>query len=367
MKHLTVLITFIISTLVLSTAYAKSFTVIDATDNSPIIGATVITKSGLIKGTTDNYGNISFGDTKDLPATIRCMGYETAICSGMCDTIALNPKVYQLNEVMVSPTERPIIRIIALAREYSSGITDNDTLQLYCEYMAESFLADGKVKGYREIDARPTGKNARRYARIAKKNGSDTIFQPQRNDDISALSWFDFMAFIPNKKIEIPDAIKNGAAEDTIQGKFGPQFIFRKKNNIFTQTADALSNHKNRQWSPWLFKLLGMTVDINSAGWTMTFRANDNDSYGINEWISGSYNISMVGRGKWLKKAMDTKEPIEMNSYLELEPVEITYCSIEEYKELRDDFSRIDFQYPDNVQPLSPAIQELVEKIDNQK
>lgn len=344
------------------TAGAKTFTVIDASDKSPVIGATVIGKTGVIKGLTDNNGHIIVDDA-ERPVTIRSIGYNPAIVSELNDTIALEPAVYEINEIVVNPVDRPVKRVICFAREYSSGITGPDTMQFYCEYMAEAFLADGKIKGYRGFDAKPKPKGYKRYARITK-NGADSVFSPKYDDDITGLAWFDIMAFIPNKKLELPATILEGADCDTVPGKFGPQFVYKRKNGQFTMTADVLSNHKNRRWSPFIFKLIGMTTDITDCCWTMSYADNEANSFGINEFASGVYNIHLIGKGKWIKKLFGTKEPIEMDAYLEVYPIEITNLTIDEYKELRDDYSRIPFQYPYNIQPISPAIDSLVKRIE---
>lgn len=342
---------------------AKRLTIIDDSDKSPIVGATIIGKTGIIKGLTDNDGCINI-KASELPITIRCIGYEPIVTAELNDTIQLIATAFQLNEVVVTPIDRPIKRVICFAREYSSGITGVDTMQYYCEYMAESFLVDGKVKGYRSADARPTPKGYKRYARITK-NGIDSIFSPKHGDDITELSWFDFMAFLPNNNLKLPESILSGAVCDTIHGKYGPQFVYKRKNGQFTATADVLSNHKNRKWSPFIFKLIGMTTDITAGSWTMSFTDNEANSFGINEFISGVYNIHLVGRGKWIKKIFETKEPIEMNAYLEIYPIGITNLTVDEYKEMRDDYTRIPFQYPENIQPISPAVEDIVKFIES--
>lgn len=360
MKQLIVFIALICS--VALPIKAKTYTVIDASDKSPIIGATIIGRSGIIKGLTDNDGLIDITE-EELPFTIRCIGYEQKLASGYNDTIALDAMTYQLNEVVVNPVDRPIKRVVCFAREYSSGTTVADTMQYYCEYMAEAFIADGKVKGYRGIDSKPTPKGYKRYARITK-NGVDSIFSPRHDEDITALSWFDFMAFLPDKNIEVPEVILRGSLCDTVPGKYGPQFVYRKKSGQFTKTADVLSNHKDRKWTPFIFKLIGMTTDITAGSWTLSFVDNDANSFGINEFMSGTFNIHLIGRGKWIKKIFETKEPIEMDAYLEIYPVEMTNLTVEEYKEIRDDFTSIPFQYPDNIQPLSPAIDRLIKNLE---
>lgn len=341
---------------------ARSVRVVDNVDGAPVVGATVIDRSGVILGISDGDGLIRVENESSFPITVRCVGYGPVTSSE--DTIRLEVTAFQLDEVVITPIDRPIKRVLCFAREYSSGISGTDTMLYYCEYMAEAFLADGKVKGYKKHDARPCAKAYKRYARIVKE-GRDSTFSPRYNDDVAELSWGEFLTFLPTEKMELPEALRNGAESDTVYGKYGPQFIYRRKNGLFTKTADVLSNHKNRKWSPFFFKLLGMTVDIDAGSWTMTYADNESGHYEINDFISGTYNIHLIGRGKWIKKVFGTKLPVEMSTYLEMCPVEITNCTVAEYKEMAGDFTRLPFRYPAGLRPLSPAIQRLVEMVDS--
>ncbi len=353
---------FILSVAVYWANASVPVVVVDKSDDSPVIGATVIDKYGIILGVTDDTGRISVKSGQNFPITIRCIGYEPVTTTAN-DTVRLNVSSYQLSEVVVTPADRPIKRVLCFAREYSSGIAGSDTMQYYCEYMAEAFIAEGKVKGYKRYHAKPYPKAYKRYGRIVM-GGKDSIFQPQRYDDITELSWYYLMAYIPTEKIELPEAIKNGEESDTIYGKYGPWVIRKKKNNLYTETSDVLSNQKNRKWSPFLLKLIGMTVDLDRGIWTQTFADKGNDSFDIHDLISSECTIHLIGRGRWIKKILKSKHPIEMNSYLEMYPVEITNCTVQEYKEMEKDNSRLPFQYPEGLQPLSPAVQELVERVD---
>lgn len=340
---------------------AKVFVVTDTEDGGPIAGATIIGKSGVIMGLTDDKGQITVDDN-ETPITIRCIGYDPVTATLKDDTVRMSPSAFRLNEVVVSPIDRPVKRVVCFAREYSSGITGTDTMQYYCEYMADAFVVDGKVKGYKKQDSRMSPKNHRRYARIVKE-GRDSIFKPNREDDITLLSWFPILAVIPVNE-EVPEAILNGCEADTVHGKYGPSLISRRKNGFYTKTADVLSDHKDHKWSPFIFKLFGLTTDLDRGLLTTTFVDRGSKSYDVHDLVCATYNLHIIGRGKWIKKVFDSKQPIEMDTYLELYPMEITHHTIEEYKELREDKSTIDFRFQENIEPLSPAIDNLVNRID---
>jgi len=339
---------------------------IDCGDNAPVAGATVIDKSGMILGMTDENGKIAIANDDAFPISVSCIGYEPLSVAEYKESVVLAPFSYQLNEIVVTPAEKPVIRVVCFAREYSSGITGADTLQLYCEYMTEAFLVNGKVKGYKKTASKPKAKSVKRYAKITK-DGMDSIFSPKRNDDITKISWLNFMTFLPEgEHLLIPEAIKNGADSDTIMGKHGPKFTYQMRNGIFTKTADMLSDHKDRKWSPWFLKIIGMTMDIDAGTWSLSFSNKKADEkFSIYDFRCGTYNIHIIGKGKWIKKAFNTTQPIEMHSYLEMYPIEITQSTVEEYKAMVNDDSGIPFKYPLDIQPLSPVIQQFVEEIDN--
>ena len=332
--------------------------VMDGSDNTPVAGATVIGKSGVILGMTDSRGRIDIDNLNNFPVTISCIGYEQASADADSDTLLLATSTFELNEVTVSPAERPVKRVICYAREYTSGITGRDTMQLYSEYMTEAFIVNGKVKGYKKGDAKPAVRTKRQYARIAKE-GLDSIFRPDAQDDITALSWFDLMATLPDESITLTEAIKSGAETDTVPGKYGPKLTYRKKNNLLTVTTDMLSDHKNHTWSPFIFKLFGLTMDMEQVDMSMTFADTGNDSLSVYDMVCGTYNLRIIGRGKMFKKVFDTDQPVEMNAYLEMYPIDIANITVDEYKELKSEASPIAFQYPANLQPLSPAILRL--------
>lgn len=347
-------------------ASAGNVVVVDSVDSAPLSGATVIAQTGMIAGITDGDGRIAVNE-KDWPLTVRSLGYSSVTIDERTDTLRLAPAAYALPEVVVSPGERPITRVICYAREYCSGATSTDTMQMYSEYMIECFGADGKVKGYKKGDSRPTTRNVRRYARRVNSEGLDSVARPRSGDDETFLSFMDCVVDVPMYAIEESEAIRNGALADTVQGKYCPKFIYRKTDNLYLKTTDLLSDYKGHKWSPFLFKLFGLTMDINNANFSLAYKANNSGKYGIGDLVYGTYGISILGRGKWIKKMFRSKDSVDMDCYVEVYPVDIEYCTVEEYKEMRNDSYRIvEFQKPLNLQPLPPSVQALIDKVDTE-
>ncbi len=335
--------------------------VVDDSDKSAVAGATVIGNSGIIIGQTDNKGEITVPE-REFPVIVRCMGYEPLSTPADNSKVFLRPSTYHLHEVVVDPAERPIKRVTWLIREFCSGITDGDTLQLYTESMAETFFTDGKVKGYKDSDAKAKIKNKSEYARIVE-DGEERVFRPGKDNPISLFPWSGMIQLLPAQRVVVSKKIKDGAESDTVAGEYSTKIIRSRKNGQYNRSMDLLSDYKDHVWSPSFLKLLGMSADLKTYTQTHSFADNGTDSFGINDLVEGSANIELLGHGKIFKKIFKSGKPVELKTYIEIYPVEITNCTVEEYKELKKDKSALPFRYPEGIQPMSPAIGHLVECI----
>lgn len=341
-------------------------TVCDSTDKSPVAGASVISANGMILGATDNHGRI-LADRNDFPLSVRCLGYEASLANNGCDSVLLRPSVYMLSEVEVSPADRPVTRVVSYVREYCTSSTKTDSMQMFSEYMIEYYIAQSKVKGYDKSDGTYPNKLAiRRYARMANSENLDSIFRPRRDDDITNISFLENMAFWPSEPFDETEGMKAGAMTDTVYGKHFPKFVYRKSNNHFIVDCDALSDFKDHKCSPWFFKLLGLTMEFTEANWSLLYNSNERDQYGMHDFVYGTYHLHVLGKGKLLRKMIGVKDAIGIDCYMELYPIELQRLTRDEYLDLKKDYfkHREDFRIPDNVQPLAPAIQNLIERID---
>lgn len=346
----------------------KGVTLIDANDLSPVAGASVFSANGLIIGVTDSNGGIRVS-TGDYPLSFRSLGYEAlTVRDESADSVMMTPASYSLSEVVVNPVDRPVTRVLTYAREYSSGASPSDTLQLYSEYMLEYFFVDGKVKGYKKSDRNAGMRNCRRYGRIANSQGLDSVMMPQPGDELAMLSFGELNAFVPYDVREETEKIKNGASADTIPGKYSPKYFYHKNNGLLRVDCDVMSGHKNHKWSPLFFKLMGMTMEIDDATWTVIYNCNKTGKYGLYDYIYGSFNFHILVKGKMLKWFLGVKKALEVNCYIEQYPVEIEHLSIEEYQQIRKarKDEAVPFSMPQILQPLPPAVERLVERIDRE-
>ncbi|MDE5870219.1 MAG: carboxypeptidase-like regulatory domain-containing protein, partial [Muribaculaceae bacterium] len=335
----------------------------DSSDKTPVVGASIIDHTGLITGFTDNSGSINL-ENKDFPVTVRSMGYESGNISHDLDTLFLVPATYSLNEVVVSPGERPVTRIVTYAREYCSGATTADTLQLYSEYMLEYFFADGKVKGFKKSHESANVLAVRRYARISTPEIADSIFRPKEGDDVTFLSFMTNITFVPYDKNVAPAPLAEGAKGVAVEGKYGVLTVFQYKNDLYIQSTDVLAEHKDHHWSPWFFKMLGLTMDVVKCDWSLVYKQNDRHVYDINDFLFGRYNLQVIGKGKMLKFILGVKEGIDMNCLIEQYPVAIEHLTVEEYNECKKDYYKrtAPFEIPANTEPLPESIESLLRR-----
>lgn len=339
----------------------------DKTENNPVIGASVISSKGIIMGITDSDGAICV-EKKDFPLSLRSLGFEPLSVNEPADTIFMTPASYQLSEVVVTPEDRPITRVLTYAREYCTSASPSDTLQLYSEGMLEYFLCEGKVKGYKKSDANAKVVGLRRYGRMANSTGLDSIMRPNGNGDVTYLTFLTAITSVPDYVITETEAMKSGEKSDTIRGKYFPKYIYRKSDNLFTVDRDALADHKDHKWSLWVFKLLGLTMEIENAKMKTAYNITATGKYGVQDYVYDTCNLHILSKGKVMRKLLSMNGNIGIDSYIEQYPVEIEYLTVEEYKEKRkkDDDETLPIAIPDNAQPLASPIQSLVDRIDRE-
>lgn len=345
-------------------SFGNNLVVWDSIEQSPVVGASVISSKGIIMGVTDVNGTIR-ADRGDYPLSVRSIGYESGVATVLTDTLFMAPATYAISEVTVTPSDRPISRVVTYAREYCTGATPTDTMQMYGEYMLEYFFADGKVKGFKKSDSNARELARRCYGRLANSAGLDSILRPTFEDDMAAISFLKIINLMPSSEREAPQAILNGATSDTVAGKYGPKLAFRKFNDLFTVDCDGLADHKDHHWEPWFFKMFGLTMDMTAAKWQRAYRFNEAGKYGLSDFLYSTCNLHIIAKGKLFKKILHVKDAMEIDCYIEEYPVAIEYLTVDEYQAIRKDKvdRTADFSIPSITLSLAPSIQHLVDRV----
>ena len=343
----------------------NTITFVDGRDRTPVAGATVVDRAGVIAGMTDAAGTIAGISQEQYPLSVRSLGYEAVAVTKQADTVELAPVAIELAEVAVSTAERPVRRVVCFAREYCTGATSTDTMQMYSEYMLEMFCADGKTKGYSKSDRTARIRAERRYSRHVGE-GRDSVARPKRGDDETMLSFVGVLVSVPQEAVALTDAMAAGALTDTVQGKYSPATVFRRTPELLIVSSDKLADHKDHRFSPAIFKLFGLSMEMREFTTADAFAINGSHNYGITDYAYGTASMNILGTGRLIRKAFRSKVPVDMKCYVELYPVDITNISIDEYKTLRKDSETLDFSAPGYLLPQLPSAQALVERVERE-
>lgn len=360
MKHV-IAMTFVL--LAATAGWSKNTIVIGADDKEIIARATVISNNGMILGVTDDNGHLPEISDKDYPIIIRSIGYKEQSVAEPSDTIWMATENYNLPEILVVSGERPITRVVSYVREYCTGATSTDTVQMFSEYMVQSFhITQDKVKGYKKGDRRIKPLSKRQYARYANANCDSVLIPGKDEEPFYMLSFAETISEVPASYKE-PAKIRDGFPSDTIPGKYGPKYIVSKTKDRYMVCKDALADYEGHRYSPWVLKMIGASMDITQVSRILFFVPNERGKYSVLDFISGAYNSHIVAKGKWLKKIFKAKEEVDMDCYVELYPVSVTFHTVSEYKELKSDKSEMPFTVNDQIPPIPPSVTSIINRL----
>lgn len=346
---------------------AKETIVCDAVDNKPIAGATIFNSSGVIVAITDDNGIAENLSPQDFPLSVRSLGYAASVFASPTDTLSLSPTNYSLGEVTVEAEGRPVTRVVGYVREYCSGSTPTDTIQMFSEYMVDIFTAAEKTKGFKRGDTTPRILKEMRYSRFANSVGVDSVARPTKDSEETMLSFMKVMLRLPTSTENETEKLANiESGTDTIAGKFWPRKILRKSPTLFSTTTDLLADYESHIWSPLFLKLLGMSVEMHKWTITSAYAIGNWNIHDINSYVAGEFSASLLCKGKWLKRAFHSERPVDVDIYIEFFPVDVTHLTLSDYKEIRDNDT-----WPGEIDrstattPVVPAIANLIERVES--
>lgn len=163
---------------------AERLVVVANSDSEPLVGATVLTRAGIIAGMTDSCGVISGLSPNDFPLSVRYLGFKTGTATAATDTLRMVEETFGLDEVVVTPTDKPVLKLTLYLREYSCRTIPGDTLIMFNEHMANCYIPTAKTK-FKAVRV-PWIRASRCYTREATALG-DTVYKVPSFDDM--LSW----------------------------------------------------------------------------------------------------------------------------------------------------------------------------------
>ncbi|MBO5698590.1 MAG: hypothetical protein J6R79_01105 [Bacteroidaceae bacterium] len=356
MKRLFLLI--VSSLLFLNLAEAQK-RVVDALDNSPVTSAPIFNAAGNVIGMTSNEGDFSDISESAYPITIRCIGYESVTVEQPKDTIIMMlPALYELEEVVVS-AKREVLKLTAYVREYFTISSQTDTIAYFAEHMADRYMpADENIK-FNKNSLRL--RNTRCYSHF-KGEDLDSVGIEHKTTFPSVLSSLQAI----DKPVKVPDSFKNqeGVTKSyEVPGKSGTTFILKQNAHTHTIIGDALAEEEDHRMSLWIFKLLGVAMDIEQLYITRIYNVNDTGVYLPKDLIQASVVMEAEGKGKLLRQMLRSETPVTIHSSVELYVVDREYLSKKKAKEeYKDKMTKIEFEIPESVPELDEATKRLIKR-----
>lgn len=344
----------------------KAITIVDDLDNNPIIAASVFNSKGVLIGFSNEKGEMHDVHASDYPLQVRCIGYNNATVEEGVNEVRLKFCTYELPETSVL-SNRDGFRIIFYVREYLTTTIDSGQIITFAEDMADMFLPmRKKVKGFKSRSYLK-GLNKRSYSHAIGNNGREKFIS--NIDDPLHSFFFDTFEIDTAVVRESKRLAMMETGMDTVREK-EYLTIQRKTPSTFNCGYDELAYKKNHTYSPNFLKFFGMTTDFYEMYCTESFYRNDSHTYRIHDLFQFTASLSATCRGKWIKKAYKTKNPVKIKVRFELYPVEIQYITSAESKELQKQENYVKpmpFRIPDNVPALDDATLLLIEKAGKNK
>ena len=246
MKHTFILL---ISALLFCCPVDAQERVIDSTDRSPISAASIFDATGNMVGFTWSDGVFSEIPASAYPVTLRCLGYEQFIIERPENkTWEMTPIAYELEEVVIVPVKRNILKQTFYVREYFSMSSETDTITFFNEHMADRFIPTSKdVKFGGNTELRLL--ESRQYGHY-QLFGQDSITNDPESMFPSMATIFEPI----DKEIPVPKSFKeqeNATKFHEVPGKSGMELIAKQNDQTFTISMDALADTKDHKISPW--------------------------------------------------------------------------------------------------------------------
>ena len=335
--------------------------VIDATDNTPVSAASIFDASGNMAGITGSDGTITGIPESAYPITIRCIGYEQLVIEQAEEkTWEMIPAAYELEEVVVVPAERNVLKQIFYVREYFSMCNSTDTTTFFIEHMADRFVAASKKAKFNGSSSLRI-LDSHQYSRY-KIDGKDSLASSDESDFPSMLT---ILGDLNDKEIRAPQSFKEGESTvklHEIPGICGMSVIQKQNDYTFTTIVDGLADEKEHKISPFALKVFGLGMEIYQLYCTQAYNINDEGVYLPCDLTEASFVMEANGTGKLIRKIFSSSTPVTIRSMVEMYIVDRDYLTKDEAKkQSKIKPSDVKFVIPSSVPPLNEATRKMVE------
>lgn len=339
--------------------------IVDANDGSPIAAASLFDNKNNMVGFTWSDGVISNVPETAYPLNVRCMGYEPiTIDTPKEQTWRMNTMSYGLDEIVIEPVQRNIMKQTFYAREYFSMIVDKDTISFFHERMAQRFIStskDSKFKGDTNIDI--LNSRSYTYQNINKENSN-------LNDAVLELPSLLEIVFLDDETLYAPESFIKSSTETKYhqeKGKHGVAVVMRQNKNTFSCMNDALADKKEHSWNPAVLKLIGLNLDVTQLYQSQGYRINEEGVYEPKDLNEAVLVMDAAGKGRVFRKLFKTDQTVSIRIMVELYVTDREYLSIEEAKEeQKNPPTTIPFVVPTSAPPLNAFTLQMVKQTNAQ-
>lgn len=338
--------------------------VVDEATGSPLSGASVFDRKGVMLGTCSADGRLPFAPVVAYPLTVRCMGYKEATIASRVDTVLRLKEIFrELPEVVVNARDRQVLHMLAYVREYSTLTTYSDTVTLYRDKWVDFMIPERKklrFNGWRL----PRVLSAKSYYRFSNGTGLDSVSDRFNQH----FSWSDWIGVID--RVPVPRRLAaSSAATDTLFGKYSPTETWRKSGNGITLDVNVLADTVSRRWMPNMSLFFKNDIDFECVKVKYKFNDAGLDYLSAGDLSGISVNIESNGRGRDMFQFHRRDEPFFVSTYAEIYFADKEYLSVKDARKWEKyDFNHVDFALmplPDGVPELQPDISQLIARVDN--
>lgn len=342
--------------------WASEVIVVDSATNVALPNASIYDKDGTPVGLSNSKGVIPKIARSRYPITVRYLGFnDKSVMYGCNDTVFLSESVSELPEMIVESSRHRVLHILAYVREYSTLSTYTDTIFLFREKMVDYMLpSDNKVKfdGW----SSPRVLTCKSYYRFTNNNGLDSVSDTSQHH----FTWSDWIAIPP--EVSMPMRIKGSRiSADTLFGKYNPTEIWRRNNDRIRIDIDVLADTISRKWVPKVAYFFRRGLDYNKFKVSFNYDNIEGNSLSGFDLDGYSFSIESKGRGREMFRFNKINEPFFVSTNAEVYILDKEYITVKEAKkwEKRDfDVDEIGIYEPMDAPQLSPAILDLVERVD---
>lgn len=354
------------ATLMLTAALAASgqnrgAVVADSRTHAPLAGASVFDSQGKLLGISSSAGRMPAIDPGRYPATVRYLGYrEVTMNSAPADTVFMTESLMALPEVVVESRQHKVVHMLAYVREYSTLTSYTDTVFLFREKMVDFMLTPDRSVKFRGWN-RPRILKSKSYYRFTNAYGLDSV----SNTCNYHFSWSDWMGITPTPRM--PARLGgDGAAIDTIFGKYSPAEIWARDNSRVTIDVDVMADTASRRWVPNLATFFRNELDFSTFRMRLNYDNVAGSAPQPSDLAGYSFNIESRGRGHSMFMFNNVDWPIFVNTYAEVYITDKEYITVKEAKKWsgkKFDFNSIDIIEPLEAPELQPSVRQLIARV----